>query len=78
MGKSHSPRHGSMQFWPRKRAKSEVARVRFWGNIKEPKLMGLAGYKVGMAHAMVDDTRETSISKGKTISWPVTIVECSP
>jgi len=76
MPKAHSPRHGSMQFWPRKRAKSEVARIRFWAKLKDPKLIGFAGYKVGMAHAMVEDTREKSMTKGKTISWPITIVEC--
>ena len=78
MGKSHSPRSGSMQFWPRKRAKSEIARVRFWKDIKEAKPCGFSGYKVGMVHVMVEDTRNNSISKGKTISWPATIVECPP
>lgn len=76
MPKAHSPRHGSMQFWPRKRAKSEVARVRFWANQKDTKLIGFAGYKVGMAHVMFEDTRDHSLSKGKTVSWPITIVEC--
>jgi large subunit ribosomal protein L3 len=78
MGKSHSPRSGSMQFWPRKRAKSEVARVRFWKDIKEAKPCGFSGYKVGMVHVMLEDTRNNSMTKGQTISWPATIVECPP
>jgi large subunit ribosomal protein L3 len=77
MGKSHKSRSGSMQFWPRKRAKSEVGRVRFWKEIKDANLIGFAGYKVGMAHVMFQDTRD-STTKDKTISWPVTIVECPP
>ncbi|TKJ17463.1 50S ribosomal protein L3 [Candidatus Woesearchaeota archaeon B3_Woes] len=78
MPKAHSPRHGSMQFWPRKRAKSEVARVRLWANQKDANLIGFAGYKVSMAHVMFEDTRDRSPSKGKTVSWPVTIIECPP
>jgi large subunit ribosomal protein L3 len=76
--KSNSPRHGSMQFWPRKRAKSETARVRYWADVKEAKLIGFAGYKVGMAHAMVNDERPNSITKSKKVSWPITIIECPP
>lgn len=78
MPKAHSPRKGSMQFWPRVRAKRETARVRAWASPKDAKLAGFAGYKVGMVHVMVDDERPNSISKGKTISWPATIVECPP
>ena len=77
-GKAHQPRSGSMQFWPRKRAKSETARVRSWAKLKEPKLLGFAGYKVGMLHAMVEDTRDHSRTKNQTISWPITIIECPP
>jgi large subunit ribosomal protein L3 len=76
--KSHKSRCGSMQFWHRKRAKSEVARVRLWKDIKDANLIGFAGYKVGMAHAMLQETRDSSKSKGKIISWPVTIIECPP
>lgn len=67
-----------MQYWPRKRAASEIARVRFWGTAKDTKMLGFSGYKVGMAHAMITDTRSTSMTKGQQISWPVTIVECPP
>jgi large subunit ribosomal protein L3 len=67
-----------MQFWPRKRASSEVASIRFWAPSKDAKLLGFAGYKVGMTHILFDDTRDRSMTKGKTISWPATIIECPP
>jgi len=67
-----------MQFWPRKRAKSEVARIRTWAKIKEPQLTGFSGYKVGMKHVMLQDTRDHAMMKGETVSWPVTIIECPP
>lgn len=77
MGKTGGPRHGSMQFWPRKRAKRAYARVRSWPESKEPKALGFAGYKVGMAHAIVMDNRSTIKKKGE-LSYPVTILECPP
>lgn len=78
MPKAHSPRHGSMQYWPRKRAKSQIARVRSWADIKESKPIGFAGYKVGMVNVKFEDTRGTSMNKGKTTFWPATIIECPP
>jgi len=73
----HKPRAGSMQFWPRKRADSQRARVRSIS----PKHKGLlfsAGYKVGMAHLMAKDNTQNSMSKNSMISIPVTILECPP
>ncbi|MFC1769114.1 50S ribosomal protein L3 [Nanoarchaeota archaeon] len=71
-----SPRKGSMQFWPRKRAKK--LRVRSWAKVNDTKLLGFAGFKVGMTHAVVSDNRSASTTKGESISLPVTIVECPP
>jgi large subunit ribosomal protein L3 len=78
MGNIRKPRCGSMQFWHRKRAKSEVPRIRFWAPSKDAKMLGFAGYKVGMTHITFEDTRDRSLTKGKVISWPATIVECPP
>ena len=72
------PRKGSLQFWPRRRAKREYARVRSWAKLKEAKPLGFAGYKVGMTHVMVNDNRKTSLTKGEEISFPATIIECPP
>lgn len=78
MANPRKPRCGSMQFWHRKRAKSEIARIRFWAPSKDAKLVGFAGYKVGMVHVSFEDPRDRSTTKGKVISWPATIIECPP
>jgi large subunit ribosomal protein L3 len=72
-----SPRKGSMQYWPRKRAKSEIARVRTWPVSKEIKMLGFAGYKAGMTHISIIDNSQSK-NKGEKISVPVTIIECPP
>ncbi|MBN2111538.1 50S ribosomal protein L3 [Candidatus Woesearchaeota archaeon] len=78
MSTTRRPRDASLQYWPRKRAKSEVARVRRWAKLKEAKILGFAGYKAGMTHIIVDDNRPNSKIKGKQISLPVTVIECPP
>ncbi len=72
------PRSGSMQFWPRKRAKRIYARVKAWATGKDAKLLGFAGYKAGMTHVMAIDSCKNSLSKGEEVSIPVTIIECPP
>lgn len=67
-----------MQFWPRKKAKRIYPKVRSWAKIQEAKLLGFAGYKVGMAHVIAADNSPNSITKGQDISLPVTIIECPP
>ncbi|MFP4112679.1 MAG: 50S ribosomal protein L3 [Candidatus Woesearchaeota archaeon] len=78
MVKAHKPRSGSMQFWPRVRAKREYARVRSRPTSSENKLLGFAGYKVGMTHVVAADNRKTSPTKGTNITIPATIIECPP
>jgi large subunit ribosomal protein L3 len=72
------PRFGSLGYYPRKRTKRQVARVRCWAKEKEAKLVGFAGYKVGMIHLMVTDNDPNSMTKGEEISLPGTIIECPP
>ncbi|MEM2121981.1 MAG: 50S ribosomal protein L3 [Candidatus Woesearchaeota archaeon] len=74
------PRKGSMQYWPRKRAKRIYARVRArnLAGIKEVKPVEFAGYKVGMAHAVVLDNTPTSMMKNEEKVIPLTIIECPP
>ena len=74
----HKPRAGSLQFWPRKRAKRIYTRVRSWSKGKDVKLMGFAGYKAGMTHVIYTDNKPNSITKGEKITTPVTIIECPP
>lgn len=78
MATTRRPRRGSMQFYPRKRAASFIPRVRSWGSGKEAKLLGFAGYKVGMTHVMMDDNRAHTPTKGTSIACPCTIIECPP
>lgn len=76
--KARKPRSGSMQFWPRKRAKKPVARVRSWPEMKEAKPAAFAGYKAGMTHVIATDAHKHSPTKGQDISIPATIIECPP
>ncbi|PIN75874.1 50S ribosomal protein L3 [Candidatus Woesearchaeota archaeon CG10_big_fil_rev_8_21_14_0_10_37_12] len=77
MPRIRNPRRGSMQFWPRKRAKKLASRIRSWTG-KNTKILGFAGYKVGMTHLIITDNKPTSITKGEEIQMPVTILECPP
>jgi large subunit ribosomal protein L3 len=40
--------------------------------------MGFAGFKAGMTHVTVLDTRKNSPTKGHEVSYPVTVIECPP
>lgn len=73
-----SPRHGSLQFWPRKRARKLLPSVN-WKAINSGKILkGFIGYKAGMKSAEVLDNTPHSMTKGKKIAVPVTILECPP
>ncbi len=76
MAKLSTPRAGSLQFWPRKRAERIVPGVN-WNtlNSKGKGLLGFLVYKVGMATALIKDNTEHSMTKGKKMVIPVTILE---
>lgn len=78
MPKTHRPRAGSLQFWPRKRARRIYPRVRNWLETKSIILLGFAGYKAGMTDVLLKDIRSHSRSKNEEIVWPVTVIECPP
>ncbi len=74
------PRKGSLQFWPRKRARKFLPRVN-WSSVSDSNKTNLKGficYKVGMGSAYVRDETPNSMMKGKKIIVPVTILECPP
>jgi len=71
-----SPRKGSLQFWPRKRASKFLPRVNWNAIESEKNLKGFIGYKAGMASAYVTDNTNDSMTKDKKIIVPVTIIEC--
>jgi large subunit ribosomal protein L3 len=81
MGSLHRPRHGSLQFWPRKRAEKQVPSVN-WKRIEEQStgktLLGTIAYKAGMCSVIAKDNTMHSLTKGKTIVIPATILECPP
>ena len=73
-----TPRSGSLQFWPRKRASKFLPSVN-WSTIKKDSTKGLRGfiaYKAGMASGFVLDNTPDSMTKGKKIAVPLTILEC--
>ena len=78
MPQKRKPRSGSLQYWPRKRAKRVFARVRTWLKTSEARPLGFAGYKVGMTHLIINDNRKGSTTKGMDIFCPATIIECPP
>lgn len=77
MAAPNAPRRGSLQYWPRKRARKTLPSLN-WGAIKSDsnKLKGFICYKAGMASAFVKDDTADSMTKGKKIIVPVTIIEC--
>lgn len=78
MPTTKSPRKGSLQFWPRKRANKFLPSTN-WDAIDSGKnLKGFIGYKAGMFSAQVKDNTENSMTKGKKIIVPVTVLECPP
>ena len=62
MAKTGSPRKGSLQFWPRKRAKKLTPRISSWTNSGN-KPLAFMGYKVGMTHLIFKDDRKHSITQ---------------
>ncbi len=78
MGKTHHPRRGSMQIWPRKRAKRSFPRIRNWQQNPQLHLSAFLGYKAGMTHILAKDNSPHTLYKNQEISIPVTIIECPP
>ena len=77
MTDNNGMRSGSLQFYPRVRAKKVTPSVNWKPLTKERTgLMGFIGYKVGMISAWVKDDTADSLTKGKRIAVPATIIEC--
>ena len=71
-----SPRKGSLQFWPRKRANKFLPSVNWKAIDSDKGLKGFICYKVGMVSAYVKDNTPHSMTSGKKIVVPLTILEC--
>lgn len=77
--KQSAPRHGSMSFRPRKRVRRVSGRIRHWpAHATEPKILGFAGYKVGMTHVILIDDNPSSPWYGREVNRAVTIVDTPP
>lgn len=71
-----SPRKGSLQFWPRKRAEKFLPSINWDAIQSDSPLKGFICYKAGMASCAVKDNSANSMTKGKERVIPVTILEC--
>ncbi|KON34427.1 MAG: hypothetical protein AC479_00840 [miscellaneous Crenarchaeota group-6 archaeon AD8-1] len=80
MGKQHSPKHGSLAYLPRKRAKKISARIRYWPKTssKSPILLAFTGYKAGMTYVYTIEDRTRSPNFGKEIMHAATVIEIPP
>jgi large subunit ribosomal protein L3 len=66
--------HGSLQYWPHRRAHKRLPRVRGEPKLQEQIIGNLVAYKVGMTHlSMIDDSE--SPSKQMEVSRPCTVLE---
>src|SRR3989338_7964658 len=78
MAAGKRPRFGSLQFWPRKRAEKQIPSVNWTvvkGDGKTDSILGFIAYKAGMGTALVKDTTDKSMTQGKKIYIPVTVLE---
>ncbi len=78
--KTHAPKHGSLAYLPRHRAKRPVARIRYWPKIaaETPRLLGFVGYKAGMTYVFTIEDRKRSPNFGKEVMRAATILETPP
>ena len=78
--KTHAPKHGSLAYLPRKRAKAPVARIRYWPKLDAatPRLLGFTGYKAGMTYIFTIEDRKRSPNFGKEVVRPATVIETPP
>lgn len=63
-----------MEYWPHRRAKKQMPRVRSSLKAVEPMFLGFAAFKVGMTHVTRLEEGEGP-AKGNEISKPVTVIE---
>ena len=77
--KYSAPRRGSLAYLPKGRASHWTPRIRFWPKYEgPPQLLGFAGFKAGTTHATIVDNRQGSLTYGKEVTFPVTVVETPP
>ena len=75
---TNAPRKGSLQFYPRKRARKFLPRVNWKTITSNTPILGFIAYKVGMASMLAKDSTPDSLTKNKQITIPATILEIPP
>lgn len=64
---------GSLEYWPHRRARRLLPRVRNWPKPAEPKMISLLAFKAGMTHvSLIDDSQ--SASKGQEVTRAATVM----
>lgn len=76
MAKINKPKASALMYWPRKRAERIIPNVNWSALKKDSGLMGFIGYKAGMVSVYAKDDTADSMTKGKKIVIPATVIEC--
>jgi len=78
--KTSAPRRGSLAFRPRKRASRLLPRIKTWPEVQldSPRILAFIAYKAGMTHIVMIDDRPNSLTSGREIVVPVTVLETPP
>jgi large subunit ribosomal protein L3 len=78
--KHSAPRHGSLAYLPRGRARSLNPVVKTWQEVEgdKPILLGAAAFKAGTIHVYTVDDREKTPNFGKPLFNTATVLEAPP
>jgi large subunit ribosomal protein L3 len=76
--KKSAPRHGSLAYLPRKRAKTNKGKIKHWPESSEVGLLGFGGFKAGMTHVAYIEKDTNSPYHDQEIFCPVTILDAPP
>ncbi len=73
-------RHGSLQYYPRKRAATQKALFRSYPelSVDKPTLVAFPGYKVGMVHVLLKEDRPGKLNLGQQVTLASTVIETPP
>lgn len=74
----HHPRRGSLGYSPRKRAVSQIPRLRSRVDSSGTKIQGFLGYKAGVTHVSMIDDFSHSPTHGEEISTAATVIDAPP
>lgn len=77
MPRHSRPRHGSLQFYPRSRARKVLPSVNWRAipSVEKDSLLGFIAYKAGMVSVSIKDNTENSLTQKKKIIIPATVLE---